>query len=443
MYIDKIYTYLKDNINIMSDEGVIIAEYIEEYNTIVFLFNIYNDTIYGGTKILLKTLEEHYKQKELTEEDRRKREYDKKIKNIANKLSEAYKKRTNEQIQTITNTEANIQYARSRLIQYNQQLKLHLEALEQYKTMEENAENKVKEELNNILSLDKINGVDVHDNMLIVNTKLLYAYTERGEMYKLSTYEISIDLDKGIINFECPEEDRRESFWGYKCMHPHISEIGEACFGNADATIAQLMADLELFALVTILINYLESINTKDLAGGYCVNWDEVDPNTLEVIKKGGTDCYVKCECCGSSVLETETTHCQHCDKIVCSDCSIYLQDVGDYACADCDDIFYCDNCDLYYSDDSIIHCEYCDNIVCDNCAIYDEELDMYFCCERCRDDYKSENKIDVIKCNWCGKELQNDIDIYTCESCGEQGCNECVILENTTWKCPECRGDN
>lgn len=210
--------------------------------------------------------------------------------------------------------------------------------------------------------------------------------------------------------------------------------------------MAQLLADVEIFALTTILINYLETINVNDQAGAYCTNWNEVNPETFELIKEGfidhesryfeeeiPEDTTRRCAICGSIEDVADMIYCEHCNHYVCNECAIYITNINEYGCAECDDISYCEHCNHYYTTESMYYCEHCDNAICEYCAIQDNGL--YFCSENCIEEHFSdEDEIedtvqeDIVTCTWCEEELV-DTELYTCESCGRQGCNNCIQL--------------
>ena len=143
--------------------------------------------------------------------------------------------------------------------------------------------------------------------------------------------------------------------------------------------------------MVTIVINYLESINTQDIAGEYCVYWDRVDEETFEVVEEGREyNEEYECGCCGALVSEEYAIYCDSCGHYVCEECAIYLNDIDDYGCTNCDDIVYCTKCGDAYCDE-YYYCDYCGDIVCEHCA-YSED-DRYFCCEDCMEAYFEEEE--------------------------------------------------
>ena len=447
---------LESNI-IFTPENIDIAEYTN--NTILIHHDIFKDNGIGvATSILTNIIKDYIMLTTLDEEELKKIKYEKMLANILKVIeyiSEDELKREHDRLALITSDISRYTDSLARLYKEQQQ------AMNKIKTAQkasDEKQNKIKKDLEQILTLDKIKSITSSSDGkgLSVRTELLYGYTQHNRCFKLAPYNITINFIDGSIRFDCPQAFKRRSCWSESCPHPHISTEGEACFGNIASTIAQLLADMELFALITILLNYLESINVEDVAGEYCTNWDEVDPDTHELIREGRinkeSDYYAtlehggqyKCGICGEYV--DDAIYCDACEHYACREHAIYIQDVQEWGCTGCDDIAYCEQCDEYYTEDYITYCDKCGARICTNCAVYNDGY--VFCSDECRNAFfEDEEENELIKhdtamaCTWCGAIIDESI-LYTCESCGRQGCSHCIILNGDKYECPDCRGD-
>jgi len=75
-----------------------------------------------------------------------------------------------------------------------------------------------------------------------------------------------------IILAANPDTDNRQGAWGGQC-HPHVSNHGEACWGNASETIAEMHGKREFAMLTEFVMAYLETCNPADSAGAHFHKW--------------------------------------------------------------------------------------------------------------------------------------------------------------------------
>lgn len=145
---------------------------------------------------------------------------------------------------------------------------------------------KLIKDLDNIIAHPKVKELFIRDGKFIVHTNPLYAYHDKsGDRYYIGNMRIEMNPQNTDVKFF--GDNPRKSHWTQSDPHPHVNgRNGQACLGNVAPMIAELSAQMELYALTLVGIDFLESVNTSDPAGKNIVNWDRVDEegNILEPI---------------------------------------------------------------------------------------------------------------------------------------------------------------
>ncbi len=162
----------------------------------------------------------------------------------------------------------------------------------------ENISDNILKDLDTIVNNKKIKDITFNNGIFSVYTNPLYIH-DKDKTYYGGNYIINIDMNNTDIRFK--GDNCRKSYWTYIDPHPHVNGAnGEACLGNISSTIAELCAQYQLYALITICIDFLESVNTEDVAGANVIYWDEVDKDGNIIPKE-----------------KKEYKICEHCDKEV------------------------------------------------------------------------------------------------------------------------------
>ena len=157
-------------------------------------------------------------------------------------------------------------------------------------------ESKIFKELDLISEHELIEDIQIIDNLFVFHTKPLYIYDSNNTQYYGGNFKIVIKPKTSDIHLS--SNMQRPSYWSDKDYHPHIDgNCGRACFGNVEPTIAELSSQLELYALVTVILEFLQSANLDDCAGKNVVNWDKVD-------KEG-------------NIIKTDHTYCDNCGNVI------------------------------------------------------------------------------------------------------------------------------
>ncbi len=106
---------------------------------------------------------------------------------------------------------------------------------------------------------------------IIVYTNNIVSYSIDSKKYSFGKFKIIIDtIQHDIILFNLTTA--RDGYWK-PSQHPHVDNKGKACWGNMAETIALLLSEREYSALVTVIIEFLKSVDTSDAAGKYVDRW--------------------------------------------------------------------------------------------------------------------------------------------------------------------------
>jgi len=213
----------------------------------------------------------------------------------------------------------------------------------------------IEQEFDNIVNLDKVEDLKIEGEKLFVYTKTMYTYDEKGAKYHTGKFRIEINPFNTSIKFF--GDTPRRSYWTDHDPHPHVNgDTGNACLGNVESTIAELCSQKQLYALVTICLDFIESVNTNDAAGINIVNWDRVDANGNIIPAEE------MCECdeCGEMFPTSEMTRAYY--TLVTTENPDFDEDEEDnednpqYTINVENEVFVCDNCliDNYYYNTSV-----------------------------------------------------------------------------------------
>ncbi len=267
--------------------------------------------------------------------------------------------------------------------------------------------------------------VDNAERKLIVETDNIIIQDEDGNKYLGNRFKIVFNFERYNVRFYGLDEDlHRKSYWTNHDPHPHIDGgNGVACLGDAGSMLSISMNEKELYASYIIALNFLQQVNTEDVAGKNIGNWDCIDDEG-NIIDNPHKRTYT-CACCGATIEDDEKFECHDCGDIICVDCYRYNAE-GYRVCDSCIDenYTYCDYCGEYHKDEDVYEinedehiCKYClDNNdymhLCDECGkkVFNEESADYevtalgeYICEDCKDKYTV--------CDDCGKAYKEGVE--------------------------------
>lgn len=235
-----------------------------------------------------------------------------------------------------------------------------------------------KHKLCSDISLDRRGGG------IEITTNDIYMYDENDNRYYLGKMMFSIPIINVNENLRIYNlNNKRYSYWGEDCHHPHVSTTGNPCFGNTSSTVALYNTERQYYALFLLLVNYCQSVDINDAAGLYVVSWDKVDEEG-NIIEEGHSPYTTECAICGDIYNEDEGYVCNDCGRGICGECGTFID--GVFVCNECleEQYFYCHNCETYVPKEQtvVIYGEDGGFVVCEECAEtfnYCEECGKYF----------------------------------------------------------------
>lgn len=283
--------------------------------------------------------------------------------------------------------------------------------------------NRFLKELQHIAEHPLTKDIRIKDNYkLCIETDYIDIFDEDGNKYQGNKYEIVFNYNSFNVKFYgLDEEYCRQSYWTEHDPHPHVDgDTGNGCLGDAGSMISVSMNEYELYASYIIAINFLQQVNTSDVAGKYIKNWDCINEqgDIIENPHKESKKCYS----CGEDLDECDEDQiyeCPICGNTFCEDCVNWIEDEQRYICTDCCDEYYtyCENCNNYVSNEDLMQFESNGDYICTSCVENDPN---YVVCDICNMVINTSKE----------KVYETPDDEYLCESCFEDSkyieCSEC-----------------
>ena len=303
--------------------------------------------------------------KEVTSEAKKKYVVDLVGEKLTEKL-ERDKTDIQEQINMLRNDMKNYM---KKVMEYNKTIEGYMARLA-HQTVIDEVLKKTREEIEKIYSHKLTDDIDVANNCIEIRTNNIYIREHKTQSrYYLGKMLISFDLQTGGVRFTNMNNGRSGTYWSDVAPHPHVDSNGEPCLGTADAQLCQFLSNRDWYAAFITAINYLQQVDTDDIAGSYVCIWDEVDESGKVIIPghpPEENEYGINCNGCGSELDEEDAYYCENCERPLCGECVLIID--GRCYCRDCANEFYkiCDECNKWIPDgDEIMY----DNMtLCDDC---------------------------------------------------------------------------
>lgn len=129
-----------------------------------------------------------------------------------------------------------------------------------------------------ITHFDKQRYNELIDKKHWVSSDLKYDNRKKMESDKeykfyLGKFDIEINLNDMNVKF-LNLNNKRKSYWGKNCNAPHVDNDGIACLGDLSELMGYAISNNDLYLLIDLCIQYLQSVNLSDTAGKYVISWD-------------------------------------------------------------------------------------------------------------------------------------------------------------------------
>lgn len=265
----------------------------------------------------------------------------------------------------------------NRLNDVNLKIRNYYNQIEGLKLGEKNGVEKIVNELSLILNHPTVLDIKIENNQISVYTDYIDIYDEEGRRFKGNAYRIIFDANYSAPRiFGTDPKYCRTSCWSAHDPHPHVSgNSGDPCYGNSGSMIASAISDMEYYVAYTIVLNFLQQVNTDDSAGEKVRNWDCVDEND-NIIENPHTVEEYTCNICNWSTEDDDEMYtCDDCGIDVCYECSDYSEDYGRI----------CEKC----FDENYVKCPECGSIIREGDGYINEKHEENtFCDKECYDNY-------------------------------------------------------
>ncbi|HSQ90202.1 hypothetical protein [Romboutsia sp.] len=356
-----------------------------------------------------------------------------------NAISENLIKIANDSKRDIDDLKYKFDEEQKKAIEFREKLTRTLNNVKKYGTQLEDLVKRTKDksfisELEMLITHKNFVDLEIVNDDLVFTTNHIDIYdpSNMENVFKGNKFKITVKLSSSRIKFEGLDRTRsHKSYWSTNDPHPHVNgRTGEACLGNVSSTLADLCSSNEIYALFTMLVNFLQTFNIDDSAGKYIRNWEMVD---------GSDNPYstsVRCKQCGDEINldEDDYRRCGDCDGYLCENCGEWHGENDTYYCDEhyAQHIFTCLECDEESEDMRNKRiCSACGKVMCDNCVEYHDDKPY---CPSCMPSEEVDEEVDngtdeegvqqevVVagsKCDDCGKILDMGESISWVENTG------------------------
>ncbi|MFA6407794.1 MAG: hypothetical protein WCV80_03765 [Candidatus Paceibacterota bacterium] len=132
-----------------------------------------------------------------------------------------------------------------------------------------------EKEFTQIFKIPHVKDMRILDNIIEIFTDNLYI-DEDGVRYDIGEFRIVIYTDGSEGGVRFYNLTRRVDGYWEKSHHPHINGEGQACLGTIQEAIPELIAKYEYSIVITLCLQFLQSVSTSDSAGKTINRWPVV-----------------------------------------------------------------------------------------------------------------------------------------------------------------------
>jgi hypothetical protein len=168
---------------------------------------------------------------------------------------------------------------RTTLLQTIRDLETAQKSLEANKVPEEDIAEQAEIQFRQIMKNPKVDTVQAIDGGVMIMTDMLYAQDPRtSHCHEIGEMKIKIWFDG---RYKYYNKTHRVDGYSESMHGVHIFNDGNACLGNLEAAILDLLSKMEIATVAGFLIDFACSINPDDAAGKYASKWPVVNFHDL------------------------------------------------------------------------------------------------------------------------------------------------------------------
>jgi hypothetical protein len=277
---------------ILDDAGIPIAQYVHRSNEVDILFDIFRDydKFHSVFKFIMEAVERQVMLK-VAQRTSWKHTGDREglKSSVIGAVRDAKSRELDEDRRTAQAIEAELNSLRTSMKSKYDRMILLRRNIESHDSIIADVSTALERQLDQIADHPRVIDLIIKDGLYHVHTDDIIATDKKGQQYRMGRFQIVINPSNSDIKFHGTM--KVHGYWTDHDPHPHVNGSGgNACLGNVADTIAQLCSQYELYALVTVCINYLEAVNIDDPAGARVTQWpraDQEDEDAGEVVETG------------------------------------------------------------------------------------------------------------------------------------------------------------
>lgn len=162
----------------------------------------------------------------------------------------------------------NIDQAMEKITQQTKKMKSSIRTLKMFDSGLDNS--KIEKTINKLFGIGGIDSITISSDMIIATTSSITMKDVDGKYMPedIGRYKIEINPTGNVMAFSLDGKHPSNI-----PQHPHVSYEGRICYGEISATVAELMADMEIDVVVTMTMKLLECYNKRSPFGNGSIEY--------------------------------------------------------------------------------------------------------------------------------------------------------------------------
>lgn len=155
---------------------------------------------------------------------------------------------------------ANEKSYRESMLKAMREIMAHEEAIVIFEKSGEIFTDHCRKDLSAVLAIQKVKSLTAVENLMSIFTKTLYCSDVlTGVEHEIG--EMQFDVNFGTGTIKILNLTRRIDSSQAQMNAPHVASSGDPCWGNIATTINELIAEYNVSALVSLIIQFVETVN--------------------------------------------------------------------------------------------------------------------------------------------------------------------------------------